>query len=60
MQCLLPGLVTQAAATSGIMCGYTNVMATLTRLRKGTLKECSPHSMPINDVTLQEPSHNNG
>ena len=50
-----PGLVVQTAAMFGMMRNHTNATATRTGLRKGTLGECSPHSIPTRDVTLQGP-----
>ena len=60
MQRLSPDLIVQAVATFGIKRSHINSTAALIGLRKGTLRECSPHSIPINNVTLRKPSHPNG
>ena len=61
MQRLSPGLVAQAAATFGYSCSYVNAMTTRTRLWKGTIRECTPHTVCYQDVLhCKEPFYNNG
>ena len=44
-QRLSPGLVTQVAAKFGIMRSHTNATVTSTESWKGTLRECTPHTV---------------